>query len=105
MILAAVLALHVGWAVTRPSSDEQLQGLPDQLEYLQLARNLVSGNGYSFIDARLGAKVLAFRTPGYPLFLAACRANVRVIQVVQAVIATSMACIQGARAPVVESMT
>lgn len=90
VILAAVLALHVGWAVTRPTSDEQLQGLPDQLEYLQLARNLVSGNGYSFIDARLGAKVLAFRTPGYPLFLAACRANVRVIQVVQAVIATSM---------------
>lgn len=90
VILAAVLALHVGWAVTRPSSDEQLQGLPDQLEYLQLARNLVSGNGYSFIDARLGSKVLAFRTPGYPLFLAAFRANVRVIQVAQAVIATSM---------------
>jgi len=89
VILLLALALRVGWAATRPTSDKTLEGLPDQLEYLGLARNLVAGRGYWFIDQRLADRVYAFRTPGFPLFLAAWGANVRVALIVQSVLAAS----------------
>jgi hypothetical protein len=88
VMLLSALGLRLGWAVTRPVSDAALEGLPDQLQYLQIARNVAAGNGYWFIDKRLAERVYAFRTPGYPLLLAACRANVRAMLVLQAVLDT-----------------
>ncbi|MCK4463363.1 MAG: glycosyltransferase family 39 protein [Candidatus Omnitrophica bacterium] len=42
----------------------------DSLEYNELAKNILAGKGYVYIDENMPFKgVTAFRTPGYPLFL------------------------------------
>ncbi|HWE04701.1 MAG TPA: hypothetical protein VG326_20005 [Tepidisphaeraceae bacterium] len=83
------MILRLGWAFSRPTSSSALQSLPDQIEYLSLAQNLLHGNGLSFIDPRFSDRVYAFRAPGYPLFLAACGANARAARAVQAMVDTS----------------
>lgn len=87
VILAIALLLRLGWALTRPAPS--FASLPDQREYVELARNVLDGRGFVFRDDRLNADVYAFRTPGYPLFLAACGANVRIARVAQCFIDTS----------------
>lgn len=79
----------MGWAATRPVDDASIDALPDQREYVSLAQNLLHGRGLQFIDARFNEAVKAFRTPGYPLLVAACGAKVRIVRLVQAVLDTS----------------
>ncbi|MGB7159769.1 MAG: glycosyltransferase family 39 protein [Tepidisphaeraceae bacterium] len=88
LLLFVALAIRLGWAMTRPADAASVDQLPDQREYLETARNLLYGEGLGFVDPRFGQKVYAFRTPGYPAFLAACGANVRVARVVQAILDT-----------------
>src|SRR5580704_13813649 len=68
---------------------DDLSRLPDQREYLQLGRNLLDGRGLQLFDDRFGQTVLAWRTPGYPAFVALCGADVTIIRFVQAAIDTS----------------
>ena len=63
--------------------------LGDQFEYISLARNLLAGQGLRFFDERFSEEVYAFRAPGYPLFLAACRGSVRAARIAQALLDTS----------------
>lgn len=80
------LALRLGWTLSRPAGESSLADLPDQREYLELARNLLSSEGYSFIDPRFGQRIYAYRAPGYPLFLAACGGSIRVAYAAQAIL-------------------
>jgi hypothetical protein len=88
LILLLALGLRLGWCLTRPTSDASIGALPDQLDYLSLAQNLLHGRGMQFLDKRFDDTVFAFRMPGYPLFLAGCGANPRVIRAMQAVLDT-----------------
>src|SRR5690242_1056162 len=90
-VLLVALVLRVAWVLLQPSTDESLQRLPDQREYLELGRNLLAGTGLVFHDTRFDADVRAYRTPGYPLLVAACGGNVRAIRVLQALLDTSTA--------------
>ena len=81
--------IRLGWALVQPADDAAIDRLPDQREYLLLGRGLLHGQGLNFYDPRFRDVVYAFRTPGYPVLVAACGGNVRVVRVVQAVIDTS----------------
>lgn len=87
LVLAGVVRL--GFALTRPTDDASLQSLPDQVEYLTLARSMLDGRGLEFSDPRFGELVFAHRTPGYPAFLAALGANVTAARVLQCLIDVS----------------
>jgi len=87
LLLGVALALRLGWALTRPAMMDPTLG--DQFEYFQLATNLLHTGEYRFEDARFGDSVYAYRTPGYPLFVAACGANLRAVRVAQALVDTS----------------
>jgi len=91
VILLLALGLRLGWGASRPASDVYLAALPDQVEYLSIARNLLIGRGLSFIDPRFQERVYAFRTPGYPMFVAACGGNVRAVRLAQGVLDTGTA--------------
>src|SRR5262249_25518498 len=83
------LGVRLGWVLTRPVDDAALAQLPDQREYLAVARSFLAGEGFSFTDPRFNDRVYAYRTPGYPLFLAACGGNIRAARVAQALIDTA----------------
>jgi 4-amino-4-deoxy-L-arabinose transferase-like glycosyltransferase len=90
LILLAALAIRLAWGLTRPTDDAAVDQLPDQREYLQIARSFLAGEGLNFSDPRFaGDRVYAYRTPGYPLFLVACRANIRIARIAQALIDTT----------------
>jgi 4-amino-4-deoxy-L-arabinose transferase-like glycosyltransferase len=89
ILIAIAFAVRLGWGFSRPVSDEALAALPDQREYLELGRNLLGGQGLSFVDPRFGQRVDAFRMPGYPLFVAACGGNVQTIRAAQAALDAS----------------
>jgi 4-amino-4-deoxy-L-arabinose transferase-like glycosyltransferase len=86
-LLAAALLVRVFWGLSRPAGIDP--GLPDQRDYLEMARNFLGGRGLQFDDARWGQKVWAGRPPGYAVFLAACGADVRRIRLAQALLDTS----------------
>lgn len=88
-LLLLALILRLAWALTRPSDPAALAQLPDQVEYLAAARSLLQGEGLSFIDPRFGDRVFAYRTPGYPLLIAASGGNAQVVRVVQCLLDTS----------------
>ena len=88
-LLLLALSLRVGWSLAQPTSSESIDRLPDQREYLTIARNLLSGRGLEFYDRRFGDDVYAFRTPGYPFWIAACGANVCAVRLSQALLDTS----------------
>ena len=89
LILLLALAVRVGWGLSRSSDRAAIEQLPDQREYLELADNLLHGRGLHFFDPRFGDEVYAYRTPGYPAFLAACGGSPRVVRMVQALLDTS----------------
>lgn len=89
ILLLAALALRLGWALRQPSDDASLAALPDQREYITLARNLLAGQGLQFRDPDFGDVVYAFRTPGYPAFLALCGGSIRAARLAQVLIDTS----------------
>jgi 4-amino-4-deoxy-L-arabinose transferase-like glycosyltransferase len=87
ILLALALLIRVGWiAVQRGEPDERLG---DQFEYLQAGRNLLNAHELKLHDARFDQDVYAYRTPGYPAFIAACGGSVRVIRLAQAVLDTA----------------
>ena len=89
ILLAAALAVRLAWAIAQPVTDGAIDRLPDQAEYLALGRNLLHGQGLKFFDPRFAEEVWAFRTPGYPLLVAACGGSVRTVRVAQAFLDTS----------------
>jgi len=89
VILILALLVRFAWALGRPTNPASLASLPDQAEYLSTGRNLLEGQGLKFTDPRFDDVVWAFRTPGYPLLVAACGASVRMIHIVQALLDTS----------------
>lgn len=90
-ILLAGLVLRLGWGFSRTADEQSLAALPDQVEYLQCAREWMSGHDWRFSDPRFDQWIYGSRTPGYPLFLAACGASVRVARVAQALVDISTA--------------
>ena len=86
-LLLIALGLRVGLSLALPIN---LDALPDQIEYLDLAKSVLSGNGFVAVDARYATDqtLYAQRTPGYPLFVAACGANVTAVRLAQAIIDT-----------------
>lgn len=89
LILLVALGVRIGWAIGRPVEESALTNLPDQIEYLSLARSLKAGEGLSMVDPRFRDTVLAFRMPGYPLFCAVLNADVRWIRIGQSIVDTS----------------
>lgn len=89
VLLLAALGVRLGWGLSRPSDEASLAALPDQNEYVQIARSLLDGRGLSFYDDSVKQVVYAYRMPGYPLFVAACGGKVVVVRVVQAVVETT----------------
>ena len=89
IILLAALSVRLGWSLSRPTTDAAIDQLPDQREYLDIASSLLHGDGFSFTDPRFNARIYAYRTPGYPTFVAACLANVTVVRIVQSILDTS----------------
>lgn len=86
LLLALGLLLRLGWGLTRPADDAALASFPDQLEYLQLGRSLLRGEGLVLVDPRFSGPMYAFRTPGYPLWVALCGGQVSVIRVTQSLL-------------------
>src|SRR5262249_10839062 len=79
--------MRLGWGVSRPGQLDD--SLPDQQEYLSLGKSLLREGQLKFYDARFYQEVYAYRTPGYPLLIAACGGSVRAVRAVQAVLDTS----------------
>ncbi len=88
-VLAMALILRLAWVLHLPIDEAALNRLPDQREYLELGRNLLRGDGLQFVDPRFDDTVYAFRTPGYPLLVAMCGGDVRVLRIFQAMLDTS----------------
>jgi 4-amino-4-deoxy-L-arabinose transferase-like glycosyltransferase len=90
VLLAFALVVRVGWALVQTTDEAAMRlSLPDQGEYLDLARSLLHGNGLRLYDDRFKDYVVAYRTPGYPVLLAALGGNVRAVRVAQALVDTS----------------
>ena len=89
ILLLLGLTIRVGWALAQPAEVDAR--LPDQYEYLRIAQTFLAGHGMQFYDERFNQNVVAFRTPGYPFFLALCNANPRTVRLVQALLDTSTA--------------
>ena len=89
LLLLLALSLRLGWGMSRATDAASIEPLPDQREYLELSDNLLDGRGLHFYDPRFGADVLAYRTPGYPIFLAACGSSPRVARLAQSLLDTS----------------
>ena len=92
-ILLAGLILRLGWGFSRGTDEQSLAALPDQMEYLQCAREWMAGHDWRFNDPRFDQWIYGSRTPGYPLFLTGCGASVRVARGVQSLadISTALA--------------
>jgi hypothetical protein len=90
LILLLGLILRLTWAFVQPATDSAIDALPDQREYLSLARNLLHLHRLQFDDPRFQQTIYAYRLPGYPAFVAACGGSIRVVRVVQSVIDASV---------------
>ena len=88
-LLLAALAVRLAWGLTRPADAASLAALPDQAEYLAVGRNLLAGRGLQFVDGRFNDVMRAYRTAGYPAFVALCGGNVVVVRIAQALLDAS----------------
>jgi 4-amino-4-deoxy-L-arabinose transferase-like glycosyltransferase len=86
-LLLVSLLLRVGWGLVQRAEPDVRLG--DQFEYLQAGRNLLHDHQLRFFDDRFGQWVYAYRTPGYPLLIAACGGKVWLIRLTQALLDTS----------------
>ncbi len=89
LLLIFAFLVRAAWCLSLPTNESTLNDLPDQREYLSLADNLLKGNGLRLYDPRFKDVVYAYRTPVYPLFIAACRGGVQSVRLAQAAIDTS----------------
>jgi Dolichyl-phosphate-mannose-protein mannosyltransferase len=91
--LAAVvllgLGVRLGWVFRQSNDPAQIESLSDQREYLDLGRHLLDGDGLWMADPRFGQTVLAYRTPGYPAFVALCGAKPAIVRSAQALLDSS----------------
>jgi hypothetical protein len=83
VVLVGVL-IRVGFGLSRPVDVEALAALPDQVEYLSLARSIHDGATMALADPRFDQPVLAQRMPGYPALLALFSGDLRSIRIAQA---------------------
>ncbi|MGD1276366.1 MAG: glycosyltransferase family 39 protein [Tepidisphaeraceae bacterium] len=88
-VMLLALGLRLGWGLRQGGGAAGLEALPDQREYLQLGQHLRTHQGLWFSDPRFRQVVYAYRTPGYPLLVAACAAKPPIIRVVQAALDAS----------------
>jgi 4-amino-4-deoxy-L-arabinose transferase-like glycosyltransferase len=91
LVLLLGLLLRLTWSLLQPTSPDALNNLPDQLEYLSLGQNLLHHHTLVFHDPRFDQDVYAYRTPGYPLFIAALGGSPLAVRIAQAFIDTSTA--------------
>ena len=89
ILLTLALLVRLGWVAVQSQKREPDARLPDQFEYLQLGRHLLQDRQLSFHDPRFDQTVYAYRTPGYPAFVAMLGGNVVAVRVAQALIDTS----------------
>lgn len=89
ILLLLSAAVRLGWSFSRPARLDEHLG--DQFEYLQLGQNLLHDHELKFFDHRFNQTVYAYRTPGYPLFVALCGGSIRAIQIAQALLDASTA--------------
>ena len=89
VILGLAFAIRLAWALVQPRTAAAIDRLPDQREYLTLAQGLLHHGSLELFDPRFRQTLLAYRLPGYPLFVAGCGAVVPVVRIVQAAIDTS----------------
>ena len=89
LLLVGAVLVRIGWVLHLPVDESALRVLPDQVEYLQLGRNLLHNHSLEFYDERFDSTVRAYRTPGYPLLVAMCGANLTIVRLVQALLDTS----------------
>ncbi len=88
-LLLISLAVRLTWAAIQPSTDAQLDRLPDQREYLSLGRNLLHDGSLSFLDPRFDQRLYAYRSPGYPTFIALLGGSSLAVRLLQALLDTS----------------
>lgn len=89
-VVAVALLARLAFVLTLPVDESAMvSSLPDQREYLELARSLLSGQGLRFVDPRFADEVRAFRPPGYPLLVAGCGGSVIAVRVVQSALDAS----------------
>jgi 4-amino-4-deoxy-L-arabinose transferase-like glycosyltransferase len=81
------LLLRAGWVSTQRAEPDERLG--DQFEYLQVGRNLIAAHEFKLHDPRFDQDVYAFRSPGYPVLIAACGGIARVVRGVQVILDTS----------------
>lgn len=89
LLLIGALLVRVGWVLHLPVDEASLRLLPDQVEYLELGKNLRSQHQLQFHDPRFNQTVWAYRTPGYPALIALCDSNIQLIRILQALLDTS----------------
>jgi hypothetical protein len=89
VLLLISLLVRLTWAAFQPSTDAQIDRLPDQREYLSLGRNLLHDGSLSFVDPRFGQRLYAYRSPGYPAFIALLGGSPMGVRLLQALIDTS----------------
>jgi hypothetical protein len=89
LLLLLSLVIRLGWAVAQPNGPAAIDRLPDQREYLSLGQNLLHHGSLSFVDPRFHQTVYAYRTPGYPLFIALCGGSPLIVRLIQALVDTS----------------
>lgn len=91
LVLGIALGVRVALGLFLPAGEAFIEQLPDQAEYLEIARSVLSGDGFVLVDERyaLPQALLAQRMPGYPLLLAACGGSVHAARIMQALIETS----------------
>jgi len=89
LLLLISLLVRLAWAAVQPSTDAQIDRLPDQREYLSLGRNLLHDGSLSFVDPRFDQRLFAYRSPGYPAFIALMGGSPVAVRLLQAVVDTS----------------
>jgi 4-amino-4-deoxy-L-arabinose transferase-like glycosyltransferase len=89
VLLLIGLGVRLCWSLSRPRDQGSLAALPDQREYIAIAQNLRGGVGLAFMDERFNDRVVAYRTPGYPVLLATVGADVRAARIAQCLLDTS----------------
>ena len=67
VLVVALLARVLYWVLVTPSYSPD----SDAAQYVDLARNIINGRGYSMLFPQLEVHPTAFRPPGYPYALAA----------------------------------
>jgi 4-amino-4-deoxy-L-arabinose transferase-like glycosyltransferase len=88
-LLLISLSVRLAWVVIQPSTDAQINRLPDQREYLSLGRNLLYGGSLSFVDPRFDQRLYAYRSPGYPGFIALLGGSPMAVRLLQALLDAS----------------